>query len=80
MEEYSLESTVRRQLEIYQIVLRRKDRRGTVGRRDGALVCGAYGRGNAGDDAILEAIVRELRQIDPDLPVWVLSRRRTRPA
>ena len=75
VEEYSLESTVRRQLEIYQIVLRRKDRRGTVGRRDGALVCGAYGRGNAGDDAILEAIVRELRQIDPDLPVWVLSRR-----
>ncbi len=44
------------------------------GRRDGALVCGAYGRGNAGDDAILEAIVTELRQMDPDLPVWVLSR------
>ncbi|MFQ7855110.1 MAG: polysaccharide pyruvyl transferase family protein [Flavonifractor plautii] len=30
--------------------------------------------GNAGDDAILEAIVTELRQIDPDLPIWVLSR------
>ena len=37
-------------------------------------MCGAYGRGNAGDDAILEAIVTELRQIDPDLPIWVLSR------
>ena len=37
-------------------------------------MCGAYGRGNAGDDAILEAIVTELRQVDPDLPVWVLSR------
>lgn len=72
-EEYSLESTLRRQLDIYETILRRRDRR--AGRRDGALVCGAYGRGNAGDDAILEAIVTELRQIDPDLPVWVLSRK-----
>lgn len=71
--EYSLESTVRRQIEIYETILRRASR--AVGRRDGALVCGAYGRGNAGDDAILEAIVTELRQIDPDLPVWVLSRK-----
>ena len=75
VEEYSLESTIQRQLTIYRTILRRKERARTIGRRDGALVCGAYGRGNAGDDAILEAIVRELRQIDPDLPVWVLSRR-----
>ena len=73
--EYSLESTIQRQMDIYRTILRRQARSRTVGRRDGALVCGAYGRGNAGDDAILEAIVRELRQIDPDLPVWVLSRR-----
>ena len=70
--QFSLESTLDRQLEIYRAILRRKARK--AGRRDGALVCGAYGRGNAGDDAILEAIVRELRQLDPDLPVWVLSR------
>jgi len=71
--QFSLRSTLERQLEIYRTILRRSAR--THGRRDGALVCGAYGRGNAGDDAILEAIVRELRQIDPDLPVWVLSRK-----
>ena len=71
--DYSLESTLQRQLEIYSVILRRKAR--NHGKRDGALVCGAYGRGNAGDDAILEAIVTELRQIDPDLPVWVLSRK-----
>ena len=71
--QFSLESTLERQLEIYRTILRRKARK--AGRRDGALVCGAYGRGNAGDDAILEAIVRELRQLDPDLPVWVLSRK-----
>ena len=71
-DDFSLESTLKRQLTIYETILRRRARphRG----RDGALVCGAYGRGNAGDDAILEAIVTELRQIDPDLPIWVLSR------
>ena len=71
-EDYSLESTLQRQLTIYETILRRQARK--AGRRDGALVCGAYGRGNAGDDAILEAIVTELRQADPDLPIWVLSR------
>ena len=73
--DYSLESTLRRQLDIYETILRRQARKKALNsRRDGALVCGAYGRGNAGDDAILEAIVTELRQVDPDLPVWVLSR------
>lgn len=71
--DYSLESTLERQLDIYQSVLRR-GARPTHG-RDGVLICGAYGKNNAGDDAILEAIVREMRQLDPDLPVWVLSRR-----
>ena len=70
--EYSLETTVRRQVEIYQDILRKQAR--PRPRRDGVLVCGAYGRGNAGDDAILEAILTELRQIDRDMPVWVLSR------
>ena len=73
--DYSLESTLRRQLDIYETILRRQARKKALNsRRDGALVCGAYGRGNARDDAILEAIVTELRQVDPDLPVWVLSR------
>ena len=71
--QFSLESTLERQLDIYRSILRRKER--NAGRRDGALVCGAYGRGNSGDEAILDAIVRELRQLDPDLPIWVLSRR-----
>ncbi len=71
--DFSLESTLERQLSIYRSILRRKERQ--TGKRDGVLICGAYGRGNAGDDAILEAIVREMRQLDPDLPVWVLSRR-----
>ena len=71
--QFSLESTLERQLEIYEAILRRKARK--TGKRDGVLICGAYGRGNAGDDAILEAIVREMRQLDPDMPLWVLSRK-----
>lgn len=70
--EYSIETTIDRQVEIYQIILRKEARLSP--KRDGVLICGAYGRGNAGDDAILEAILTEMRQIDPDMPVWVLSR------
>ncbi len=57
---------------IYQFAVRMAQRRG---RRDGAVICGAYGRGNAGDDAILKAIVHELHQADADMPVHVASRR-----
>ena len=71
--EYSIAATINRQKEIYQIILRKEAR--PKPKRDGVLICGAYGRGNAGDDAILEAILTEMRQIDPDMPTWVLSRK-----
>lgn len=50
------------------------DSAGKENRRRGALICGAYGYGNAGDDAILEAIIREMRGLDPEMPVTVMSR------
>lgn len=59
---------------LYQSVVRKACRR-AGGRRDGAIICGAYGRGNAGDDAILNAIIHELHQADPEMPVYVTSRR-----
>lgn len=43
--------------------------------RSGVLICGAYGMGNAGDEAILEAIVAEMREIDGEMPITVLTRR-----
>lgn len=43
--------------------------------REGVVVCGAYGKGNVGDEAILQSIVQEMREIDRDMPIWVLSRR-----
>ena len=42
--------------------------------RYGAILCGAYGKGNAGDDAILRAILTRLKTIDPDMPFYVMSR------
>ena len=43
-------------------------------RRDGILICGAYGLGNAGDEAILTAILREVRSVAPGAEITVLSR------
>ena len=43
-------------------------------RKRGVLICGAYGMRNAGDEAVLDAILAEMRRIDPDMPVTVLSR------
>lgn len=71
--EFSLSHTIERQLEIYDIVLRRHNR--PRHKRDGVVICGAYGRGNSGDEAILEAILLELKEIDPDLPLWVMTRK-----
>jgi polysaccharide pyruvyl transferase CsaB len=69
---YSIETTVQTQVEIYQSVIRRHTRAKV--KRDGLTICGAYGMDNAGDDAILEAILLEIRQEDPDAPVRILSR------
>lgn len=67
--EFSTESTCRRQLEIYESILKRQ---GLA--RQGAVICGAYGHGNAGDEAILTSIVNSLRTLDPDMPITVISK------
>ena len=71
--QFSVEATVARQVEIYTQICRRFARRAR--KRDGVLICGAYGRRNAGDDAILRAIVAQMKDIDEDIPVYALSRR-----
>lgn len=67
--EFSIEATIQRQIDIYETILR-YEKNG----RDQVVICGAYGRGNAGDDAILLAILTELRAINPDLSFRVFSR------
>lgn len=71
--EYSIENTVRQQLDIYESILRRHAR--SSRRRDGVILCGAYGQNNIGDEAVLKAMLAELRAIDPDLPLWVMTRK-----
>lgn len=67
--EFSTESTCRRQIEIYNTVLRRRAQK-----RSGTVICGAYGHGNAGDEAILKAILNELRTIDRDMRITVVCK------
>lgn len=69
---FSIQSTVDTQLHIYEEIIRRHN--SPKRDRDGVVICGAYGRGNAGDDAILEAILQEMRAIDPDMPITVLTK------
>lgn len=68
--EYSIDVTRDEQLAVYRQILEREANHG----RAGVLICGAYGMGNAGDEAILDALVGEMRSIDPLMPLTVLSR------
>ena len=43
--------------------------------RKGAVLAGAYGMSNAGDDAALAAIAAALRRLERDMPLTVVSRR-----
>ena len=68
--EYSIAATCAQQISLYNQILERE----AAGGRAGVLICGAYGLGNAGDEAILDALVGEMRAIDPLMPVTVLTR------
>ena len=70
--DFSLEAMVSKQESIYETIIRRAKR--PAGLRDGVVICGAYGKGNSGDNAILNAIVEQLHHIDTDLPITALSR------
>lgn len=72
--QFSIEATVKTQLDIYRRILSVESRK-KEGRRTGVVLCGAYGRGNAGDEAILKAILAELRSLDRNLPICVMTRR-----
>lgn len=72
--EFSTESTCSTQLEIYSSVLRRyKIKRS--GERSGVVICGAYGHGNAGDEAILTQLISQLRSLGEEVDITVISRR-----
>jgi polysaccharide pyruvyl transferase CsaB len=70
LEKFSAETMAARQVEIYKAILLRESTK-----RCGVTLCGAYGMGNIGDEGILKAILSEIRAIERDIPVYVLSRK-----
>ncbi|MDO4551968.1 MAG: polysaccharide pyruvyl transferase CsaB [Bacillota bacterium] len=68
--EFSLGKMKELQQKAYGVLLRQQALTG----RQGAVICGAYGRGNAGDEAILRAILQQMRRLDEEMPLWVMSR------
>ncbi len=73
--EFSIDRMVEHQLEIYRSVLEREERkRNRQGKRDGVIICGAYGHGNAGDDAILKSIIQSVQKLDRHVPITVLAK------
>lgn len=70
---YSTDSTCQRQIEIYKIILSRWKSK-LEKARDRIVVCGAYGHGNMGDEAILTALLTELRDMGDDVQITVVSK------
>ena len=68
---YSLDSMANTQSTIYENILYLE----SLPKRREVLICGAYGKGNAGDEAILGAIIASLRSIDPLITLTVMTRK-----
>lgn len=71
-EKYSFEAMVSAQLSIYERALEMYSHKKK--KRTQVTVCGSYGRGNAGDDAILKAVIREIREVSPASEICVMSK------
>lgn len=69
---YSLSNMVDTQCAIYERVL--ETYRQDQGKPRSITICGSYGRGNAGDDAILKALIGELSEVAPSARITVMSR------
>jgi len=70
--QYSISNMVSCQCEIYERVL--ETYKADQGKPREITICGSYGRGNAGDDAILKALIGEFSEIAPDARITVMSR------
>ncbi len=68
---YSLDSMAYTQSRIYEDIARLQQ----APKRREVLICGAYGKGNSGDEAILRAIIASMRSIDPHIPLTVMTRK-----
>ena len=74
-EKFSLDSMCRNQLDIYAAILMKEtDRKGFAERFYDVVISGYYGFMNIGDDAMLMAIINNLRAFKEDVRIAVLSR------
>ncbi len=69
-EKYSFEAMISTQLSIYDRVLKRRNEK----KASRVLLCGSYGRGNAGDDAILKAVIDEIYDANEAAEICVMSK------
>ncbi len=69
---YSINKMVEDQIGIYESFI--EDAKLRKSRRNRVLVCGSYGRGNAGDDAILKAVIQEIFEVNPTAHICVMSK------
>ncbi len=65
---YSVSNMTQNALELYEHVLKPQ-------KKIDAVISGYYGFNNHGDDAVLKAIIDDLKQIKPDIKIVVLSKR-----
>ena len=72
-EMFSISKMIETQLEIYNSILHRHKRR-KERKRDGIAICGAYGHGNIGDDAILHSIIDAVKKMDANIPITVFGK------
>ena len=68
---YSFENMVKTQVAIYETAILKKEQ---AAERRRVLLCGSYGRGNAGDDAILKAVIREINEVSENAEICVMSK------
>ncbi|HOM02309.1 MAG TPA: polysaccharide pyruvyl transferase CsaB [Acetivibrio sp.] len=71
---FSLDNMCKTQLEIYETILLRNFRNSRSKYRYDAIISGYYGFKNIGDDAMLMAIIDNLRMYRKDLRILVLSK------
>ena len=68
---FSLKAMKNKQEDIYSLILKHFNEK----ERNKVVICGAYGRGNAGDEAIKYTTLSSMRNIDPDMDICVMTLR-----
>lgn len=69
--EFSLDRMCDIQCSIYDSIIEKST---LSQKRNTVIICGAYGRGNIGDDAILHAIITEIRSLNKNTDIVIMTR------